>query len=233
MGKITDLTGHRFGMLLVLGIAPRTTSQISWRCKCDCGVEKSVMRGNLASGGTVSCGCIAKDLISKSRTTHGVSQSKQYNIWRGMLKRCESPKDKSFPSYGGRGIKVSPEWHDFMQFWDDMGATYQEGLSIERIDVNGNYEAGNCTWIPFSDQYKNRRPPPEWRITGRPNPFGLRGVSLSRGRWVAMISINAKSKYLGSFNTPEEASAAFAAAYSEKYACLESHSLLEHIRPKV
>jgi hypothetical protein len=96
-------------------------------------------------------------------TTHGQSTTKLYMIWATMLQRCNTPTSKRYHNYGGRGISVCPEWRTFEGFAADMGPTYQEGLSIERINVNGHYEPGNCTWIPMSEQAKNRRPSSEWK----------------------------------------------------------------------
>ena len=87
---------------------------------------------------------------------HGMHSTKIYKSWQGMWQRCGNPKDRGYYRYGGRGISVSPRWKTFEGFYADMGPTYQEGLTIERKDVNGSYEPSNCCWIPKRDQPKNR-----------------------------------------------------------------------------
>lgn len=89
---------------------------------------------------------------------HGMWNHPAYKSWMAMRARCNNPKDAGFKDYGGRGISVDPRWNDsFMSFWTDMGPTWKPGMSIERLNVNGNYEPSNCCWIPRADQPKNRR----------------------------------------------------------------------------
>ena len=91
------------------------------------------------------------------RRTHGMSGTKPYQIWKAMRRRCSYEKDKCYPNYGGRGIKVCRSWSEnFIAFWDDMGGTYCEGLSIERLDTNGDYKPSNCVWADMKTQQRNR-----------------------------------------------------------------------------
>jgi hypothetical protein len=132
-------------------------------CRCDCGNELEVRAGHLISGNTKSCGCLQRERTSAAATTHGDSRdgtghSLLYNVWCAMKDRCGNPKNKRFDRYGGRGIMICDEWiNDFAAFRDWAKASgYREGLTIERREVDGNYEPSNCTWIPAEDQAKNR-----------------------------------------------------------------------------
>ena len=107
--KLVDRTGQRFGRLVVLEQAGRTVSKkVLWKCKCDCGNETQTDSGSLVTGNTESCGCILKEAITK----HGGWKKSSYNTWRAMIRRCNNPKDKDYPKYGGKGVSVCPEWLD-------------------------------------------------------------------------------------------------------------------------
>ena len=165
MPKFIDLSGFVFGRLTVTTRAPNreypsSKRAVFWNCQCRCGKRKAVSSQKLRRGETRSCGCLHSEVasrgFSKRLTTHGGSYSKEYNVWRGLLKRCENPKDKDYSRYGGRGIKVCKRWHDFSNFMDDMGPR-PEGLTVERRNVNGDYEPSNCSWESWDVQYANRR----------------------------------------------------------------------------
>lgn len=128
--------------------------------KCDCGVEKYVQLSSLRSGHAISCGCdLGKahksQVLQGHGSTHGKSRTRTYSIWKGMRKRCFNPNEASYINYGGRGITICDRWDSFEFFFQDMGEV-PEGFSIERIDVNGNYEPGNCKWLPLNEQVLNR-----------------------------------------------------------------------------
>jgi hypothetical protein len=168
MGRpIVDLTGKRFGRLVVSGMAEaRPAGAVAWVCRCDCGGEKTVAGGNLKSGQTRSCGCMIAELLrttTRPKPKHGHARrgnhSKTYSIWTGMRGRChgEGPSRHQYAHYRDRGISVCPQWrNDYAQFLADMGQC-PEGYSIDRIDTNGNYEPGNVRWVPIKEQQYNKR----------------------------------------------------------------------------
>ena len=168
--KVKDITGQRFARLLVLEFSelrPRGKNrQAYWRCKCDCGLEVFASGIEMRFGRATSCGCRLAEIRAAAPEmwlTHGHAQgspknfSGAYRSYRSMRQRCKNPKSISWRDYGGRGITVCERWDaSFSAFLEDMGDR-PEGGSLERIDPNGNYEPGNCKWIPNSEQARNTR----------------------------------------------------------------------------
>lgn len=164
--KAKDLSGQRFGRLLVIERVGTRHSQALWGCRCDCGNTAHVLRAMLCNGRTRSCGCLRKELNSQRARTHGWSRSPTYNIWRTMLARCENPKSKDYFRYGGRGIVVCERWHTFANFLADMGER-PERLTLERRDNDGPYHPENCEWADWKTQSKNKSGVATLRFAGK------------------------------------------------------------------
>lgn len=213
-----DLTGRVFGRLTVLGqaedyISPKGQHFAQWLCQCSCGSEsKNISTGNLKNGSTISCGCSRIESISKTTKTHGASRTSEYHSWSAMISRCTSENNPDYESYGGRGITVCSRWADcFENFLEDMGDR-PEGTSLDRIDVNGNYEPENCRWATGSDQCFNKR------ISNR-NTSGRTGVYWHKRirEWSALIVKDGERTHLGYFTNFEDAVAARESAEIELF----------------
>ena len=157
---LDDLTGRRFGRLVVFERAENSKSGVTrWRCKCDCGNISETTRKALLEGSSKSCGCYRRDYAKKYNKTHGMKGTRLYRIWSGMKDRTCNPNSKYWERYGGRGIGICEDWKkDFQAFlnWSITNG-YKENLTIDRIDVNGNYEPLNCRWVEQKTQQRNRR----------------------------------------------------------------------------
>lgn len=165
MGAFIDLTGERFGRLVVLSKhGTAKDGGIIWLCKCDCGKEITVKSGNLRSNHTLSCGCFMKDRISETQSIHKQSHKRLYNVWASMKARCYNQNSQFYKDYGGRGIHICEEWRtDYQAFHDwamqngyDPTAPFGK-CTIDRIDVDGPYAPWNCRWVDMKVQRHNRR----------------------------------------------------------------------------
>lgn len=179
------MTGKKFGRLLVLSRAGRTVGRLAtYWCKCDCGTEKVISGDSLRRGSTRSCGCLMRkasgERLKAANTRHGMTRTKTYRIWSQMKGRCSNVNLPKYPIYGGRGITVCERWRKFQNFLSDMGQC-PVGYTIERINNDGNYEPGNCKWIPAAQQAKNRR---------NNRVLTLNGETMILREWATKIGMN-------------------------------------------
>ena len=157
--RLVDLTGKKFGRLLVLKRHCENTrgNKPKWVCQCDCGTVVIVDGSSLSTGNTRSCGCLKREIDSYVNATHGQSKTKLYSVWSNLKERCDKPENKSYSRYGGRGITYSSEWKHFEPFYNWAIATgYKEGLTIDRINPNDNYCPENCRLISLASQSRNK-----------------------------------------------------------------------------
>lgn len=182
--KPIDLKGRQFGRLSVTREAegyrsPGGQLHRQWLCLCACGETAKVRQQHLLNGHTESCGCASRD----SHTTHGMSKTPAYRSWKSMMSRCYSEKDIGWKHYGGRGIGVCDRWHDFLNFASDMGQP-PKGMSIDRIDPDGDYGPGNCRWADRLTQSNNRRS--NVRLY-------FRGKEMTIAEWAREIGVSAET----------------------------------------
>ena len=150
--------GERYGRLSIIKEVKKRKGRRYFLCECDCGTKKEIDLSKLRSGNTKSCGCLNSELAIKRNSTHGMSKTRIYHIWAGIKDRIFNKKATSYEYYGGRGIEVCSEWMEFEPFHEwAISNGYKENLTLERIDVNGNYCPENCTWITQKEQCYNTR----------------------------------------------------------------------------
>ena len=198
-----NLIGVKFTRLTVLKKEKANNhGKIMWLCLCDCGNKSHVSTGSLNSKSIMSCGCLRRERIKESLTKHSSCGSKVYNTWRAMTYRCSCKNGKNYKDYGGRGITVCKDWLNASNFikWATSNG-YCEGLQIDRINNDGNYEPSNCRFVNARDNVLNQR------LLKSSNTTGYTGVYWYKtyGKYVTKISVNKKSNHLGYSNTKKEA----------------------------
>lgn len=199
-----DLVGQKYGKLTVVKMVDNENGKgYKWECLCECGKKTLVPTGSLISGNTKSCGN-----HKKGKSTHGMSKTRLYYIHKHMINRCTNSNYSNYKDYGGRGISVCDEWLDkekgFEAFmvWS-LKNGYDNSLTLDRIDVNGNYVPDNCRWTDTKTQARNQRV----RCTNR---SGVTGVTVSneksrKNKYRATFQLGDKRVVIGSYKTLEEA----------------------------
>lgn len=164
MGRpLIDLTGRRFGRLTVVHRAENYRTEATWFCSCDCGgTLRATVSSGLRDGRTISCGCHQRETVAALRRTHGETvgrrRSPEHQAWLNLIARCEGNRPKDAPYYRDRGITVCPKWRaSFTAFLADVGRRPAPEMSIDRINVNGNYEPGNVRWATPIEQANNKQ----------------------------------------------------------------------------
>lgn len=211
--NIKDLTGKRFGKLVVLGLGEKRSGRKTyWLCQCDCGNLKEARSDGLKV--IRSCGCLKKEqdkinLIANH--SHKDSHSILYNTWTRMKQRCENPGNSRYERYGGRGIKICEEWHDYPSFkkWA-LENGFSPELTIERIDNDKSYEPDNCKWISFPEQANNRKNTIWIEFQGKTQnlmqwcnelnlPYKTINIRYKRGKRVPELFEPIKTQYRGKY----------------------------------
>lgn len=170
-----NMIGEKFGKWIVLSPDKKIGNYSKNYCRCECGTEKYVITKYLKNGRSKSCGCIGN-------AKHGMYLTHQYKIWQYMKNRCYNKNKNNYHNYGGRGIRVCDRWlNSFENFWEDMKDEYKEGLTLDRINTNGDYELNNCRWIDQKEQMRNTRRNIKIKYKGKnfiakdlANNFGIR-----------------------------------------------------------
>ena len=179
-----SIIGRRYGRLTVISLDHLNKKKATyWLCKCDCGKQKVISRSGLTSGDIISCGCYKKEHNKEFGLKHGLSNSKLYSTWSGIVQRCTNKNASNYKRYGGRGIKICDEWKNSFQCFYDWAVSsgYSDELTIDRINVNGNYEPSNCRWVSMSVQANNTR---------RNHYFEYNGVVHTIAQWSRILNVN-------------------------------------------
>lgn len=182
-----DLTGERYGRLVVIEEAEKKGKKRRWRCICDCGNETVVFQNDLRLNKTTSCGCYHKEVVRDLMYKHGGKSGKErlYTIWNGMKDRCRNQNNQEYRWYGGKGITVCDEWKDYAVFREwALKSGYNENLTIDRIDSEKNYTPENCRWITASENSKRAKHPISSRY------ISINGEVKTESDWARIIGVS-------------------------------------------
>lgn len=186
--KSLDLKGKRFHKLLVIEKVENQKHKTMWKCQCDCGNTTLVLTGNLNSNRVKSCGCLKNEKLIERSITHNQRHTNLYEVWKTMKQRCFNPNNNAYKNYGGRGITMCDDWKiNFISFYKwstDNG--YNKGLTIDRIDNNGNYCPENCRWTDRRTQANNSR----WN-----KHIVINGKDDTLANWLRFYNINYDKYY--------------------------------------
>lgn len=201
--------GDKYGRLTVssadvpYSVAPNGRKTRAVQCLCECGNEALVHTYKLATGHTTSCGCFLIENRGKSSITHGLCKEPLFDVWRSIIARCDNPNDNRYEWYGARGIDYPLKWKEYSGFMEDMFPTFEEGLTIDRVDVDKGYSKENCRWTNMSVQGHNRRAYEDCtsKYTGV--------AEHSNGKWTVYINIYKKRCYIHLWTNEEDAAKAY------------------------
>lgn len=192
MGAFKDISGQKFGRLTALyKLNNYNKKGTYWLCSCECGNITIVYTGHLLNEHTKSCGCLNRE-PTKGNTKHGQTGTRLYHILDAMKQRCYNKNHKHYKHYGARDVAVCDEWrNDFMNFHDwAVNSGYDDSLTIDRIDNNGNYEPNNCRWVDYTTQNNNRRNTVYLTYNGKTQTIK---------EWSKELNVNAKTLYTRNF----------------------------------
>ena len=211
-----NLVGVKFSYLTIVSdpfnkiVGSEVRGRKFVKVECDCGVIKDVNLGDLKASKIKSCGCKAGQLSKEAVTTHGMTYDPLYEVWGSMKKRCDNPNAYKYCDYGGRGIAYQESWFGFESFYEDMSTGYQEGLELDREDVNGNYTKENCRWVDRGVNCHNRR-------KRKGSKCQSIGVCLREDKFRAQLTFQGKTVFRETFLTELEAALAYDDASEEHY----------------
>lgn len=183
MPPLADLSNRRFGRLIALRVSRRRHRHVLWLCRCDCGAEHEVRAASLVQAMTTSCGCFALEKARLVNWRHGHSYRREYHAWKAMRDRCNNPKNQAYARYGGRGLRVAPEFDTIDGFLNYMGPCPQN-YTLDRIDNDLGYQPGNVRWATMLQQQRNRS-------SNRPIEFG--GHTRTLSEWAERTGIGPES----------------------------------------
>ena len=181
--KPKDITGLTVGFLTAIAPYGRDKKgHILWRIRCVCGKDVFLPAAELTKmkkkGIVASCGCKRRETIGRKNRKHGMSHHPAFGVWHSMKERCQCPTHKAYKNYGARGIRVCTSWESFDRFWADMGPSWRKGLTLDRIDNNGDYCPENCRWVTFKVQSNNKRN--TIKVDGQPLTFWVEKTGIGR-----------------------------------------------------
>ena len=182
--RITIKPGDKYGRLTLIKEVEKRNNTRWFLCKCDCGTIREFRLASMRRkyNPSTSCGCYKNEIFIARNISHNLSRSLIYNVWQAMIQRCCNANNKRFKDYGGRGISVCQEWIAFPSFckWAFEGG-YKKGLTIDRINNDGNYELSNCKWSTDAEQSRNNR---------HTKLITFNGITLCKNDWASKIGIN-------------------------------------------
>ena len=201
---IVDMKGKRFGNLVVVKrLRNDKYGNAMWDCVCDCGNSYTAKGQSLRNGHVKSCGCLQRKTAQKLSYIHGESRTILYKRWHAMKQRCENKNSSSYKDYGGRGIKICDEWKDFMVFKEwAINNGYKKELTIERVDVNGDYSPKNCVFATRAEQNRNTRRNIRILVNGKIKTISEIARDLDIPKWVLLTEYHnvGKSEFLEKYH---------------------------------